>query len=121
MRNLFLTIVCFLAMTTLAFAGSVTLGWDALPDQANGVRIYIGTETGVYTNSHDAGAGVSETVVNNLVPGIKYFFAAKAYTPNGIYSDGYSNEVFTTIPSENILPELPPISVGNVTITIKVE
>ena len=103
-----------------AFAGTACLEWTPLPDQNNGVRIYIGTETGTYQWSHDAGVGISQTTVPNLLPETKYYFAAKTYTPQGVYSNDYSNEVFTTIPSENILPELPEIQVGNVTITIRV-
>jgi chitodextrinase len=126
MKKTILTVICFLAMTSFGWAASVSLEWDTLDDQSNGVRIYIGTTSEVYSNSHDAGVGVSEATVDNLVPGETYFFAAKAYDPAGNYSD-FSNEVSTTIPSapgEIILPELPEIPeipIGNVTITIQIK
>ena len=119
MKKLFLTGLIFFLGVSVAIAGSAMLEWTPLPDPANGVRVYVGTETGVYQWSHDAGIGVSETIVKNLAPGIEYFFAAKAYNPKGVYSTTYSNEVFYTVPGEDILPALPDIEIGGVTITIK--
>ena len=120
MKTIITILMALMLFAGTAMAADVCLEWTPLSNQNNGVRIYIGTETGAYQWSHDAGAGVSKATVENLLPGTKYFFAAKAYTPQGVYSNDYSNEVFTTIPSENILPELPEIQIGNVTITIKV-
>jgi len=121
MKRLILTAICFLAMASVGWAASIKLAWNPLDDQANGVRIYIGTTSEVYSNSHDAGVGVSEATINNLVPGETYFFAAKPYDPMGNYATSYSNEVSTTIPGETILPELPEITVGDVKITIQVQ
>jgi len=120
MKKLIIICLAGLLWSGIAWAGSVGLAWTPLPDQADGVRIYIGLESEAYTNSHDAGVGVSETTVANLITCEEYFFAAKAYDSTGNYS-GYSNEVSYIVPGENVLPELPPITVGDVTVTIQIK
>ena len=120
MKKLLVAILAVMFMAGTAMAGACTLQWS-LDDPSNGVMIYIGTESGNYTNSFDAGVGAVEATIPNLVPGVEYFFSAKAYNPQGLYSV-YSNEVSGIVKGEVVLPELPPIALPNgVTITIKVE
>lgn len=121
MKKIILTIFCFFVMVGVACAGSVGLEWSPLTDQTLGVRIYIGTISGTYTNSHDAGVASSTVTIDNLNTGTTYYFAAKAYDQNGNYADSFSNELSYTVPPETILPELPEITVNGVTITISVQ
>lgn len=114
-------ILSLLLFSSMAFAADVTLQWDAFADHPEyGVRIYIGAESGNYTFSEDAGTGVSQVTIHQLLPGKTYYFAAKAYL-NGMES-GYSNEVEYIVPVElTILDPLPQIddSVKTYTITIR--
>ena len=92
--NKFLTLLIILLFPTTSFGG-VSLGWDASPsDQVVGYRIYIGTTSRIYSRMDQVGNVLLYTV-NNLTPGIKYYFAATAYDVLGTESD-YSNEVSTT-------------------------
>ena len=101
-------VMFLLVLCTQAYASDVTLAWDAAPNAAWGTRIYIGTTTGDYTASHDAGAGTTQAVVINLQPGKTYYFAARHYY-NGMQS-GLSNEVNVAIaPEYTILPGIEPI------------
>jgi hypothetical protein len=119
MKKILIAIAVFFMTVSMAFGGSVTLGWDALSCTDCGVKIYVGTAPGNYQWEHDAGV-VSQTIVNNLNAGTNYYFAAKAYDTNGNYS-GYSNEVSYTVPGEPTLPTLPPIEVNGVTISISIQ
>lgn len=71
---------------------SVTLAWDASPDPSvSGYKIYQGPTSGVYTNHFDAGPALTYTV-SNLTAGVTLFYAATAYSTNGLES-AFSNEV----------------------------
>ena len=76
-----------------AWAGSVTLSWDPVPDADRaGYRIYYGTVSGTYPNNVDAG-NVTTYTINNLTDCTLYFFAVKAYDTAGNLSTLFSNEL----------------------------
>ncbi len=83
---------------TAAFAGGaqVKFGWDMAPVPTWGTKIYIGTESGVYTNSEDAGIGTNTYSMQNLEYETTYYFVATHYEA-GEESE-YSNEVIWTSP-----------------------
>lgn len=76
-----------------AWAGSVTLSWDAVTDSdLAGYRLYYGTSPGNYPNNTDVG-NVTTATVNNLTDCTLYYFAVKAYDQAGNLSTSYSNEL----------------------------
>ena len=76
-----------------AWAGSVTLSWDPVPDADRaGYRIYYGTVSGTYPNNVDAG-NVTTYTINNLTDCTIYFFSVKAYDTAGNLSTLFSNEL----------------------------
>jgi Fibronectin type III domain len=88
-----------------AFAGTITLAWDApttntdgtpLTDLA-GYKIYYGPTSGSYTNTLDVG-NVTTSEVNDLTDGNTYYFTVSAYNSAGVESS-FSNEVSKTLPS----------------------
>jgi len=106
MKKLFLT-VCFLAIASVSWAASVSLAWDPLSNPNLGVRIYIGTESGIYTYSHEAGIGTTETTIDDLASGETYYFVARSFTTGGSESRD-SNEVSCYItPAGVVLPVAP--------------
>lgn len=71
---------------------SVTLAWNRNTETfVSGYKVYYGGASRQYTNVLDAG-NLTEKRVDGLEEGKKYFFAATAYTTNGVESD-YSLEV----------------------------
>ena len=103
-----LVIICLscLAIGAVANAATVTIGWDpsAGPDVA-GYVIYWGTQSGVYSNSLDAGNQTQQSVAG-LADGTTYYLIVKAYNSTGMLS-GPSNEVSWSSPSS---PSSPPPS-----------
>jgi hypothetical protein len=87
--------------TTCAFrvfpVRQVTLEWDpnTEPNLA-GYRLYVGTTSGAYGRSVNAGLATSCTVTD-LLGGHTYYFAATAYNTSGAESTK-SNEVTYTVP-----------------------
>ena len=75
----------------------VTLAWDADPPWAKvGVwRVYWGPSSGSYTNFMLSSS--LNVTITNLVSKSPYFFAVKAFDPNGLESP-FSNEVNFTPP-----------------------
>ena len=84
---------------------TVTLAWDASPDIVAGYRIYTGTNSRDYHQTHNAGTNLT-TTVSNLASGHVWYFTATAMGTNGLESD-YSNEV-----SLNTVPPRPPQNIG---------
>jgi len=85
-----------LLMTT-AHAAQVTVAWDANTDPAvAGYRVHYGTAPGNYTTHIDVGNATS-CVINGLLAGLTYYFAATAYDGSGNESD-YSAAVSYTVP-----------------------
>jgi hypothetical protein len=81
-------------LTPTARAGNAVLAWDAATG-ATGYRLHYGTTSGAYSESIDV-ANTTSYIVNNLVDGQTYYFAAVSYDFSGKES-GYSNEVSQTI------------------------
>jgi hypothetical protein len=67
-----------------AAADSLTLIWDPSTDPAAvGYKLYVGTQSGVYTNIYDVG-NVTSYVLSNTVPGQRYYIAASTYEAGGL-------------------------------------
>ncbi len=124
MKKLFITPIIGLLAAASMFAQTLTptnppahvgLAWDPSPStEVSGYYIYYGPATGNYTNKVNAGQATSVTV-SNLVRGVTYYFAATAYTAEGLESE-FSNEVSwkpKTIPS-------PPANLKATNVVIKV-
>jgi hypothetical protein len=77
---------------------SVKLAWDASPDATvTGYRLYMGMQSGIYTNSFTVGNTLTSTIAN-LMPSLTYYFGAVAYNASGMESP-FSNEVIYTTPN----------------------
>ena len=101
-------LILFVFFTQAANAAEVGFEWDAPENSEWGTRIYIGTESGNYRYSEDAGVGTTQILISNLVPGKVYFFAARHYW-HGMESK-LSKEISHEVPSEiTILPQLPAV------------
>lgn len=87
----------FFWIPNIVSAGSVTLAWDASPSaEVAGYKIYSGLSSRIYNQNFDTG-NVLQFGLQNTVPKITYFFAATAYTAQGLESD-YSDEISYTPP-----------------------
>jgi hypothetical protein len=73
----------------------VTLAWNASAGPVAGYRVYYGTASGHYPASANAGDTTTFTVAN-LMAGLTYYFAVRAYDGTGSWS-GFSNEVSATV------------------------
>jgi len=97
-RDVFVvSLVVFLSLvTSLAFAGSATISWQANtePDLQE-YRVYTGTSSRTYGTPNPVGKETSYTV-DNLEEGITYYFAVTAVDTSGNES-GFSQEVYKTI------------------------
>ncbi|HOX59732.1 MAG TPA: hypothetical protein P5205_21445 [Candidatus Paceibacterota bacterium] len=81
----------FLAWAVSAGAERLTLAWDASPSAAvAGYRVYWGTNSRAYFGVTNAGLVLTQAVV--LPHRGRWFFAATAYSTNGLESD-FSSEV----------------------------
>jgi len=77
-------------------SGTATLTWGTSPSgNVAGYMVYVGTSSGVYGPSFNAGNVTSYQVIN-LTGGQTYFFAVTAYNTSGIES-GFSNEATKSI------------------------
>lgn len=105
MKKLF--VAALLLMCALpAFATSITLAWDLEPGVA-GYNLYYGTSSGNYTNMLTAG-NFPRLTVANLSVGVTYYFAATAFTIDGLES-GFSTEISYTVPGGTNMPPAPPV------------
>jgi large repetitive protein len=85
-------------VTVAGPTGQLTLGWDASTDASVvGVKVYVGTTSGVYTVSVVDVGNVTGYTVTGLQSGTVYYFAVTGYDQGGMES-GFSNQVSTTIP-----------------------
>ncbi|HEU6449358.1 MAG TPA: fibronectin type III domain-containing protein [Verrucomicrobiae bacterium] len=93
------SIFFFLMMACAAVRGgqNITLKWKGIvePDLA-GYKLYYGPASGTYTNYFSTGKATN-VVLSGLTAGLTYYFAATAYTTNGIESVP-SNEIAVTVP-----------------------
>ncbi len=115
---------CLILFTTVtAFAGDVTLSWDApttnedgtpLSDLA-GYIVYYGTSSGNYTTNINVG-NVTTYQITNLADGLTYYFAVTAYDTVANQSS-YSTEVSTTLqsPSDTTPPVISGIYANGIT------
>jgi hypothetical protein len=109
----------FLAVSTLvsnsAFAAnSVILAWDpSVSTNVAGYRVYYGVASHGYTNVVSVGAATT-TTISGLSDGTTYYFAATAYSTDGIESDFSAETNYVTPVPLNQPPTLNAI--GNFTI-----
>ena len=88
-----------------AEAATVTLAWDPNPEpDIDGYRLSFGTSSGQYTTTVDVG-NITTYTLTSLLPGVRYYFALRAYNAAG--TSPYSNEVSVTT--------LSPLTVTNLT------
>lgn len=85
-------------VSPLLASQSVELFWDQSSSlNIVGNKVYLGTQSGVYTNSL-VYPNVSDVVVSGLVPGLTYYFAVSAVNALG-YESQLSGEAAYTVPS----------------------
>ncbi len=111
MRVFFISVLCVLAFIGEALAGgaNVTVVWDVPPNPEWGTKIYIGTTSGTYENTEDAGTGVNMYNIDNLQYSTQYYLAATHYY-DGEESD-LCNEITWISPDPPVVDfnPLPPI------------
>jgi hypothetical protein len=92
-------IAAALLLAPPAWAGSVTLAWDAVEDsRVGGYQILYGTQSGQYTHTLDVpGQATTIVTVSGLVAGTDYWFVARARNADASEVSAYSNEVTTII------------------------
>lgn len=84
---------------------TLTLGWDANPElDLQDYRVYVGAQSGQYTQTFDAGAATSIPIVQ-LQEGQTYYFAVVAIGSTGLESP-LSAELVVTIAT-------PPLPTGS--------
>ncbi len=104
----FITSVLILTLfTTLAHSAQVTLSWHSVAE-ADGYKIYYGSESGTYQAPNDVGAQTTYSL--SLDPGT-YYFAVSAYNNYG--ESGYSEEVPCTISSDEPVVHIVVASAGS--------
>lgn len=96
-------IICSIALFALVFIltvsavsgaalGRARFNWAAVPDPiVSGYKVYWGTESGVYTQTADAG-NATELIGTGFSEGVTYYAAITAYSNTGEESD-YSTEL----------------------------
>ncbi len=93
------------AAVTPAAATTVTLAWNANSEtDLQGYRVFVGTESGQYSQSYDAGTSLSFPV-DDLVLGQTYYFAVTVIGSTGLESLA-SSELMVTIAR-------PPLPTGS--------
>lgn len=104
--SLLVSLFVALALVSPASAATLTLAWDAPPDETvDGYVVLYGTSSGVYTGKIDVG-DVTSAPVSGLADSTRYFFVVQAYDASGALSDR-SNEVSGVTPSI-AAPGTPP-------------
>ncbi len=76
-------LVCALsiALSGQAEAASISLAWDAPPEQVTGYIVHYGTQSGVYAQSVDVGPVTSYVVTGLTIR--QYYFVVQAYNSAG--------------------------------------
>lgn len=115
---LFLTTLLLSVSTGLA---GVTVVWEQAPNTEWGTKIYIGTESSIYTYSEDAGVNTAQYTIENLEGGMQYYFTATHYDNRGNESV-YAPEISWEYPpvTFNSLPPIPNSDINTYTITISI-
>lgn len=103
-------LLLFLLLATPAFAGNVSLAWDA-STSANiaGYKVYVGQASRIYGTPVSIPNQTTWTVEN--LPTGTFYFAVTAFNTDG-YESGFSNEVFTTLGSPPDPPDPPDPSLN---------
>src|SRR6266436_7074627 len=79
-----------------AYAGQVTLAWDAVSSPSlNGYRLYYGQTSGSYSSHFDVSIQTTSYTVSGLTDGQTYYFAVTAYDTDE--ESVFSNEVSATV------------------------
>ncbi len=114
-------VLCSLALiiflfSGLAVAGSpATISWNANSESdLAGYRVYYGTSADNYSKVENVG-NVTTYVINDLTPGVTYYFVVTAYDNSGNES-GYSSEATLNIP-DTAPPFISAVSASNLTTT----
>ena len=77
------SVLCLLAGTGTAHA-SITLAWDPSPDAGVAAyRVYVGTESGAYSETYDVDVQQTSFVYSDTAPGIRYYFAVASIGSSG--------------------------------------
>ncbi len=88
---------------------SLTLAWNPSPSpDVVGYNVFVGGESGIYTNEISVGNTTSVTL-SNLIPGGTYYFVVTCYDNTGEESPP-SNEAVYTVPAD---PANPPVALEN--------
>jgi putative Ig domain-containing protein len=93
--------VCLVALSIvvpcrLASADAITVTWDNNTDSFAGYKVYVGTQSGTYSQKFDVGTATTFTLTT-AVAGQRYCFALTAYSSSSLESPkskevcGYSN------------------------------
>ena len=78
---------------TPVLGGTVSLRWDAVPDQdVGGYKVYWGTSPGSHDHVQDVG-NVTSTTIAGLANCTTWYFAVRAYDTGGLESPEDSNRV----------------------------
>jgi hypothetical protein len=80
----------------------VSLAWDPVAGDVAGYRLYIGQQSGQYSQVVDAG-NATQATLTNLSYGSTYFFSVTAYSTEGIESD-YASEITYQVGSQTNPP-----------------
>lgn len=112
-----LCLVCVVALPAIAVgqpSAPVTLAWDPAEGNPEGYAVFIGTESGVYTQIVDVGTNTTYTFSTGVV-GQRYYFNVAAY--NKPHLGAKANEVSTVVESRALAGLEPPLVNGsNVTL-----
>ena len=99
----------------MAAADAITLTWNSNTDQIAGYKLYVGTQSGTYSQNVDVGSANTFTFTS-AVAGQRYCFAVTAYSSPSIESPK-SNEVcgFSNAPPSLTNPGTVSSTVGQPT------
>ena len=86
-----LVALCIFVPCRMAAADAITLAWDPNPYQIAGYTLYVGTQSGTYSQHFDVGTATMFTYTS-AVAGQRYCFVVTAYSSPSIESPA-SNEV----------------------------
>ena len=76
---IFLVAAGFGLLARPAAAGTITVAWDLMSDaDVTGYRIFVGTSSGVYTQTFDVSASSDFFIFRNAFMNVRYYFAVAA-------------------------------------------
>ena len=111
MKKILFMILVIMMFAGSAWAGEVTLAWDAPTIDADhgaplGYIVYFGQETDKAAYNVRVDASFTQVTITNLAAGLTFYFVVTAYNDDG--ESGPSNEVSKTIPAfdppDDVLP-----------------